>query len=354
MAEEEQGKTLREEISDVYDSYTEESGEESDVKTEENSEEVEEVSAEDTSEDSPVGDDRSEEDVSEEPEEDGEVSSEDEDGEPVKDEQEDEELEPLKHWHKEDKEVFKTLPNEAKEFLLRRDKEFQASATRKQMEVADIKKAFEPVRDQLVKNGVSEADAIRRLLGAHIQLTENPEKAIPWLMQQYGVDPSVILGTEERGSDSDGNAALRSEIQSLKKRLEDYEGRTQQERVSTLTHQIQKFAETHEFFDDVEGEMAMIAQSFVSQGKPAPSLEELYEKACRMNDSVWQRLSKKKEQEMLKKTSDEARENISKSRRAAKATVKPSRKTSGKVPEKKEKTLREDLSEVFDKITQAR
>jgi len=262
-------------------------------------------------------------------------------------------LEPLKHWHKEDKEVFKTLPREAQEFLLRRDKEFQSSATRKQMEVSDIKRALDPVRNDLVKHGIAEADAIRRLVGAHVRLTENPRESIMWLMQQYGVNPSDILGNVEGGSESSDNAAMR-EIQDLKKRLKEYEERTQQERFSTVSQQIAEFEKSNEFFKQVEPEMATIARSFTMRGEPAPPLEELYEKACWMNESVRQELLARKEKEKLSKRSAQDKENISKAKRAAKSRVQPSRRTSTTAKEGEKRSLLDDLSEAYDKVTQAR
>jgi hypothetical protein len=267
--------------------------------------------------------------------------------------EEPDELEPLKHWHKEDREIFKGLPREAQEFLLRRDKEFQSSATKKQMEVSDIKRAFEPVREDLVKHGISEADAIRRLIGAHVRLQQNPKEGISFLMQSYGINPSDILGVDESGSGDRGDAAMR-EIQDLKKRLKEYEERTQHERLSTVQQQIEEFAKSNEFFSDVEGEMAAIARSYQVQGQPPPSLEQLYEKACWMNEAVRETLLKRQRDEELKKKAAQSEKNISKSKRASQASVRPARKTSGSTKEQEQKSLRDDLSEAFDKVTQAR
>ena len=262
----------------------------------------------------------------------------------------DEDLEPLAHWHKSDREIFKTIPKEAQEFLLRRDKEFQASATKKQMEVADIKKAFDPVRNELVKGGVTEADAIRRLLGAHLQLMEKPKETIFWLMQQYGVNISDIVGSDVEDSSGSSDKAATREIQELKERLARFETRTQQEKVDTIEQQIQEFAKKNEFFEEVQGEMAMIARSFTSQGQPSPGLEELYEKACWMNDSVREKRAAQKKKARI--SQDE--EKISRAKRATKARVQPSRKTSGTITKDEKKTLLDDLSDAYDKATQAR
>ena len=260
-----------------------------------------------------------------------------------------EELAPLEHWHREHKEMFKSLPDEAKKFLIDRDKEFQASATKKQMEVSDIKRALEPVKDDLVKHGISDADAVRRLIGAHLRLQENPKESILQLMQSYGINPSDILGVDEEGSETRDSAAMR-EIEDLKKRLKEYEERTRDEKLSTVAQQVKEFASNHEFFEDVQGEMAVIARSYTSQGQPPPSLEQLYEKACWMNEAVRDKILKRERDKESKKTSA----NVSKSKRAAQARVKPSRKTSGAKKEMEKKSLREDLSDAFDEAMQAR
>lgn len=337
MAENEERVSLAEDLGKAFDEAFPEDPE---VESQEEAEEPE--TPEEAPEEPSDGDEVEEAPEGEEPVE--EQPEEQEDAE-----DEDLELEPLAHWHKEDRETFKGLPKEAQEFLLRRDKEFQASATRKQMEVSDIKKAMDPVRDQLVKNGISEADAIRRLVGAHVQLVENPKNSIMWLMQQYGINISDIVGDAEDASGSHDSAAKR-EIEELKERLASFEKRTQQEKADTIGRQIQEFAAKNEFFDDVQGEMAMIARSFTSRGEPAPGLEELYEKACWMNDSVREKLMAQKKKAKI--SQDE--EKISRAKRATRATVQPSRKTSGKITDGKKKTLHEDLSDAFDKAIKAR
>lgn len=343
MAEEKaQEQTLREALGAAFDEVTgagheEEESSEDVIRTQADvAEESDREALEETTEEQEASEEVVEE---QEPEESPEEDSEDS--------EEEESLEPLKHWHKEDREVFKTLPREAQEFLLRRDKEFQASATKKQMEVSDIKKALEPVREDLVKYGVSDGDAIRRLVGAHVRLQENPKEAISWLMQSYGINPSDILGMDEERSGTRDDAAMR-EIQDLKNRLKEYENRTLHERQSTLQREIDEFSKDHEFFEEVQGEMATIARSFTMRGEPAPSLEQLYEKACWMNDDVRNRLIKKRQTEEQKRKAEESKKNLSKSKRAAQASVRSPRKTSGTQKESSKRSLREDLADAFD------
>jgi hypothetical protein len=73
-----------------------------------------------------------------------------------------------------------------------------------------------------------------------------------------------------------------------------------------------------------------------------------------MNESVRKELLSKKEKEKLSKKSAQDKENISKAKRAAKARVQPSRRTSTTAKEGEKRSLRDDLSEAFDKVTQAR
>lgn len=355
MADNEERVSLREDLGAAFDDAF---GSEDDGEEVADDDSVVEDQEEDATEDGePTAEDAvqdTEGDTEPEPEDGSEDGEDDqEEGDEPEDPDEPDEIEPLKHWHKEDREVFKTLPKDAQEFLLRRDKEFQASATKKQMEVSDIKRAFDPVRDELVKSGVSEADAIRRLIGAHVSLMEKPKESIMYLMQQYGINPSDILGTVEGGSESTDDVAMK-EIQDLKRRLKEYEERTEQERISEVGSQIAEFEKSNEFFKQVEPEMAALARSHAQAGKPMPTLEKLYEDACWMNESVRKELLDRREKEEVKSKAKRGEENISKAKRAAKARVQPSRKTSGTSTKEVKKSLHDDLSEVFDKVTQAR
>ena len=80
------------------------------------------------------------------------------------------------HWnfHGEEKEAWSKLSPELREFMVERDKKFQTNAERSQQKVARIVRAIDPIRDELAKTGVSDDQAVRNLVAAHVNLM-NPD-----------------------------------------------------------------------------------------------------------------------------------------------------------------------------------
>jgi hypothetical protein len=173
----------------------------------------------------------------------------------------------------------------------------------------------------------------------------NPKEAFAKLMDQYGMTPSDILGTEEEGSESNDSAAMR-EIRDLKSRLEAAEKRAQERESAVVSRSLEEFASTHEFFDDVTQEMTDLAWSYRARKEPVPPLEELYEKACWANKDIREKLISR---DRKKSVDSKDPEKLDKAKRAAKTRVKPTQKTSS-AKAKTQKSLRDELSENFDKM----
>jgi len=247
-------------------------------------------------------------------------------------------LDPLAHWLKKDKEMFQTLEPEAQEFLIRRDKEWQSLATRKMQDVSDMQKALDPVREEMTMAGISEADAVRRLVTAHVFLQKDPANGARWLFQQYGIDPSAILGTDESETESSDSAAMR-EIQKLREELKQRDRQTFEAERRAVQAKLVQFAETAEFYDKVEPEMLGIVNACKARGEQPPELEALYEQACWANAEVRKEMIRRQGLEK----SDRETEAAKKAQRASATKVKGSRTSSNKKPTGTPKTLREDL-----------
>lgn len=331
MSEEETVSTLKEALGETYDDLNkaEEDVESGEIE-EEIAEEVE-VKEDEIIEPLEAGGDESGEDEEEESEETSSPESETE-------ETELDAIEPMEHWDNNAKEMFGGLPRDAQEYLVRRDKELQASVTRKHQEVADIRRALDPVRDDLVKYGVSEADAVRRLIGAHKRLVESPLETIRELAVNYGIDIGQLTGDDDNTTVSSDSAAMRK-ITELEEKLARTDEARQAEQASKVGQQLEEFKEGHEFFnDEIQREMAALAWSYHRNDQRPPELEVLYEKACWANESIREKMLEKQEQKKLE--SDKG--NISKAKRAARTKVKSRKKTST-AKEGKPKTLREEL-----------
>jgi hypothetical protein len=267
--------------------------------------------------------------------------------EPVEDERtpwEAGDLQPLEHWADEDKNAFKKMPKEAQEFLISKDKKFQAHYTRRLQEVAEIRRALEPARPEMQYFGVSEADAVRRLVGAHKMLQEKPYEAIRFIADTYGIDLGKSTAAEPRSEDS---AAL-SEVRSIRQEMANRERMALQARVMDWEQKINTFKKDHEFFEEVEPAMTRIAEGYAARGEQIPELASLYDQAIYADPTVRQReLSRQRAAEDRKRVEAE-KAAAKKARRATGARVRGSSAAAEEKP-KNEKSLHDALSAAWDK-----
>ena len=83
------------------------------------------------------------------------------------------------NWNEDDRKMFDSLPNEAQDRLLKREKEMTADYTRKTQDLAEqrkeleaLNKVLEPDRQNIAATGIGEAEYISRLLNADAAVTQ--------------------------------------------------------------------------------------------------------------------------------------------------------------------------------------
>lgn len=114
-------------------------------------------------------------------------------------------LEPIEapvSWSDEDKEVFAGLERNAQEVIARREAERDAGLTEaRQADEADLRFAKEihetmkPFEQDLKLAAHTEKQFIESLLAAHQMLSNEPATALPWIIENYGIDLTPILKT---------------------------------------------------------------------------------------------------------------------------------------------------------------
>ena len=271
---------LKEDLGEIFDSLSEEDPVE-EVEAEESVDDTEEAASQDKEIIIEAADESAEE-------EDGEEVDEDEielsDAEETAEEPEDD-VEPLEHWLRKDKEMFRGLPKEAKEFLIERDKEFQRHATQKANEVMHIKRALEPLREELVQYGLSDDQAVRTLVSAHEMLKKNPKAGIMRLMQNYQLTPEELFSEDATQPASDPR------LDAIENKVRTYEQVMASREQAAVAARIDEFKKNAEFFDDVADEMIQIA-AIERQRNPGavPDIERVYNEACWMNPTVREKL----------------------------------------------------------------
>lgn len=256
-------------------------------------------------------------------------------------EEEEEKIEPLAHWLKADKEKFKELPSSAKEFLIRRDKEFQRQATEKSNEVMHIKKALEPIRDELTQFGVSDDQAVRTLIGAHLMLQNNPKQGIQALMARYQLTPEALF------SQDDSQPEVDPRIQALENKAMQYEQSMAAQTQAQLAGRLEEFKKNAEFFEQVTAEMIDVAQlERMRNPNVTPDIEHVYNRACMMNDEVRTELARREAAGEGKVKSN------ARSKNAAGTKVKRTPVTKSRTDETKPRAIRDDLSSTWDEMMQ--
>jgi len=123
-------------------------------------------------------------------------------------------LEAPKHWPKDRRDQFASLPDDAKRVILERNKEANVAVTRAQQESAQYRKHAEAVsglfsddhRREMQSAGLDEIGAVRYLVQQHDALNRDPVGFIKAVIAQTGLTPEQLFGREAPGQQPPSNA----------------------------------------------------------------------------------------------------------------------------------------------------
>jgi hypothetical protein len=230
------------------------------------------------------------ESTQEDPEDDAEGEREDADGPGGRKDETPGGLEPLDHWTQKDKDFFKTLPQESQEFLIGRDKKFQENARRAEEQWAGIRRALDPISEDLVAAGISPEDGIRQFVAMHKGMASEDRnqqlQAALGVLKAYQIpvealtDPDVLKETPQD-----------ARVKELEQRQAQMEHAARMERTRQNQAKLDEFRNSGkaEFFDEAEPAMYQIAVQHLRSGQPVPALEQLYETACMLTPTLRER-----------------------------------------------------------------
>jgi hypothetical protein len=262
------------------------------------------------------------------------------------------------HWSAEDRETFNELPSAAKQYLLKREKQYEQGIQQKAEELKPLKEAFGPYRDILRMRGVDEATAVRTWVAAQQMLDTDPVNGFKMLIQQFGPDVQRAVAAQfgiTEPDDSEGDdyrsdpevRKLRQELLDLKRQNSQTTTQYQQLRQQEALEQVRQFREAtgddgkplHPHFDEVADDM----RALLSAGTVA-DLQAAYEKA------VWS-LPAYREEFAAKQRREAEREQARRREEAANKAKKTAKAVNGKgsvpPPPSKPKTLRDELAEAY-------
>lgn len=101
-------------------------------------------------------------------------------------------------WSEADKAHWTTLSSEAREVVLRRERELDKAASERDERIKQyqpLEDVLAPFRQRHALAGLTDAQAVQRLLHAQATLEQNPRQGWPELMRQFGVDPREIAAS---------------------------------------------------------------------------------------------------------------------------------------------------------------
>ena len=200
-------------------------------------------------------------------------------------------LAPPDHWPKDFAQQFEALEPAAQHMFMQRYKELEGDYTKKTQAVAKYKKrqdAFDeimqPFRGDFERAGMDDVGAIRQLLAAHDYLRKDPQNAIAWLANQYGVDMAAV-GNDPAAEDDYTDPtvkALQQQVAQLTGFIQNQQTQQQSQMQASTQSLIDQFAAekdangniAHPHFDAVSNRMGVLIQS-----GEAPDLKSAYDMA---------------------------------------------------------------------------
>lgn len=258
-------------------------------------------------------------------------------------------LDAPKHWSEGDRSLFVKAPREVQQRWLDREKEYTKGFDAKAQEAAAMRREREqldellsPFARDLELRGMPRQQFLGSLIGAHKFLLENPNEAIKWIAQQYGVELSAL---NESAQPDPQLSRLNKGFQTLEQRLNGFVGAQQQAEHQANLGKVQTFAEAkddkgqplHPFFDDVAEDVLVLMKSGVRD------LDAAYTKAVRMNDEVFQKVQAAKAVQSQATAKQKQQAEIDKAKRAG-VTSQAREASNGTT---RPSTLKEDLEAGF-------
>jgi len=202
---------------------------------------------------------------------------------------EDTSLAPPSSWSDAEKAHWNTLTPEAKDVVLRRERDVEKAVQERVAERSrtdPITQTIEPYRDKWAISGVRPEQAIGQLLAAQDALTRNFDGALPELIRAFGRDP-IAAAQAILGQSQAPNMQQAPAVDFRDPRLDAVLVELQEAKTREVSNQISKFASDpeHKFFEDVRQDMGRLIQI-----DPGMALKDAYERAVWSNPTTREKM----------------------------------------------------------------
>lgn len=237
--------------------------------------------------------------------------------------------EPPQQWREADKQLFRGLPDGAKDFLLRRHADMEADYTRKTQQIAELRRDYEPVaqifaphRDRMAQMGATPATLVQAWASVEQRLMQGdgvnvirslvdgykiPREQIAAVLGIRAQAPATMAGADQQPPEpvAQQPASLPPEIMqelqahrawiNQEAQRQQYAAQQQHYQTATrITNELEQFKSAtdsagnllHPHFADLEHDMAAMVHARRASGLADLPLPELYDHAAWANPSV--------------------------------------------------------------------
>jgi hypothetical protein len=198
-------------------------------------------------------------------------------------------------WSDPMKELFSSLPEEARDYISGREKAAHAQLSEQGRVIATLKPVNDVVegyRHTFQSRGLSPDQAISGLFEAQDLLDRDPVAGIQQIAQIYGVDLSGAAPNLPQDGGNADTAALRVELMGLKQNLSAMNAAAETDRNTraaeankTTMRQVTEWSEGKPHFEEVRHQMAGLINAGAAQ-----DLDDAYDKACLLSPEIQKKI----------------------------------------------------------------
>ena len=260
-------------------------------------------------------------------------------------------IEAPEHWAVEDREMFSKQTPEAKDWLMDIYKGMESAHTKRSQEIAPFRNTVDQWSGYLNNVGVRPEQMFNSLMQVESALrtgtVEQKRGTVLKIAQEYGISLNIESELEDDNNNPERDMLI-AENHQLRQNTQMAQ---QNDSTSQVRDAISQFKSEmdihgkpkHPYFDELESDMAQLAQVDIASGK-VPDLSELYEKAMWSNSTVRSKLLQSQQTETKKNQEQERQAKLAKAKKAGSSI-------SGSVPSQKTtapKSIEEDVRALYD------
>ena len=251
---------------------------------------------------------------------------------------------PPASWSDADKAHWTSLSRDAQEVILRRERDIDKALAERANEsqaVAPLREVLAPYQSKHAMMGLSDAEAVRRLLAAQEMLEQDPDRAFPELARAFGYDLRRL--TAQTTQQVPPQQQQQQPQQFRDPRVDELLTTMQQREQQQALAAVEAFGKdpAHPHFADVRSHMGTLLQSGA-----ATDLQDAYDKAVWATPSVREKLLADRERSAQAEREAAAKQKAAEARRAS-VSVRDNASAGGTGAVATAASLREELERAW-------